>query len=203
MKQRQTKKLESFHSSIVIRVSERDRGLILAGLNWIVGNYKLSASGQQLMSPLAMTWARGRFDPGVFNQELMNSMIALHATLLSRGSGGRLRVKTSYEIAACALAVRVYLKRRHRGRTDVVIPLINGASKRLLRRLEAARKRGWRAEVRQLGLSVYQARAHNWRRFIRWIRVHIPDCGPARTRPPARRGYLRLIVDKLVSWARA
>jgi hypothetical protein len=186
-------------ANIVIRLSVRDRQLILAGLSWIV--YKLLDSGMRAIRPLQLIWA-GSFDPGVFNQELADGMRALHRRVLALSPGGRLRVGSSFEIAACALAVRVYAKRQQRGRTVLVMPRVSEASKRILRRLEAARKRAKRAELRQLGLDSYRARAHNWRRFVRWIRVHIPDCGARITRSTTRRRYLRLIVDQLVSLVR-
>jgi len=187
-------------ANIVIRLSVRDRQLILAGLSWI--DYKLLDSGIRAIRPLQLTWA-GSFDPVAFNQELADGMLVLHRRVLALSPGGRLRVGSSFEMAACALAVRVQVKRQQRGRTVLLIPRVNEASKRLLRRLETARKRSKRADVRQLGLNSYQVKARDWQRFIRWIRVHIPDCGSAKPRPLTRRRYLRLIVDELASRARA
>jgi hypothetical protein len=201
MNQNHSKISAAFNSKTVIRLSQPDRHLILAGLTWIISNYKSLNGRMTTTSLLETTWAR-RFDPGVFNQELMDMIIGLRVIVMSLPPGDRLRVNTSVEIAACALAVRVAVKRHWHVRTLLVIPRVDSASRRLLRRLEAVRKRAKRAEVRQSGLNSYQARARDWQRFIRWIRVHTPDCGSIKPRSPARFGRPRLIVDKLVSWVR-
>lgn len=190
-------------AKIVIRLSERDHRLIRAGLNWIVGNYRLSNRGARILTGrVERAWVRS-FDPGSYDQDLMDGIIALRVTVVSLAPSGRLRVDTSFEIGACALAVRVVARRCRHGHTRFDMPQVDRASKRLLRRLEVVRKRAKRAEVRRSGLNSYQARAHEWQRFIRWIRVHIPDCGSTRLRRPARFGPPKMIVDKLVSWVRA
>ena len=81
----------------------------------------------------------------------MERMLALYATIRSLKAGGRLRVATSMEFAACALAVRVAVTRHHHGHHKFDIAPIDTSAARLLLRLETVRKRAKRAEIRQLG----------------------------------------------------
>ena len=156
------------HPKQIIRLSERDCQLVLAGLNWIASNYQTGRYGH-FTSSLKRVW-QARFDPGIYQQEFMDRLLALRATLSALGAGGRLRLTTSFEVAACALAVRVAVKRHRHGHIPLDIPRIETASKRLLRRLEVVRKRAKRAEIRRVGSAEYKRKSHEWRAFVQWIR---------------------------------
>ena len=184
----------------VIRLVERDRQIISAGLSWIAANYRLRNEGQHAQASLERM-RPDRFDIGVYQQAFMDGILALQTTLSSLSVPGRRRFDTSFEIAACAVAVRVALKRQRHGHIRLNIPRIDSVSKRLLRRLETARKRAKRAEIAREGLSGFQKKSRDWQEFVRWLRVHIPNCNCRRRRPTRwnrRRGY----IDQLVGWAR-
>ena len=187
-------------SKQIIRLSERDCRLILAGFNWIAANYQTAKSGHFTTS-LKKVW-QARFDPGTFRQEFMDSLLALRTNLSSLGAGGRLRANTSYEIAACSLAVRIAIKRHRHGHTLLDIPRIEAAAKRLLRRLEVVRKRAKRAEIGQAGPEEYKRQSQDWRAFVQWVRVHVPSCSCVWRRRPAPAFRRRGIVDTLVAWTR-
>jgi len=191
-----------------IRLSARDRYLILMGLSWIGANYHFWRSkGRYPNSRHDLVWGLG-FDQGVYDQELMDRTLALHAAITSLKAGGRLRVETSIEFSICALAVRVAVTRHRHGHQSLDIAQVDSASASLLRRLETVRKRTKRSEVRLLGIVSYQQSAHVWRDFAKWLRVHLLDCSckqkrrlpPPRSSPP--RSY-RYIVTQLALWARA
>ena len=132
----------------------------------------------------------------------MDSILALRARLSSSGAGGRLSIATSFEIAACALAVRIAVKCHRHGHVRLEIPRIEAAAKRLLRRLEAVRKRTKRAEIGRAGPHEYKRKSQEWRAFVRWLHVHIPNCSCFRRRRLPLRYSRRATVDKLVAWAR-
>ncbi len=200
MKLKRSTTNRSLNRKQVIRLADRDRQLILVGLNWIVANFRLRNQGHHAPSSLERVWA-SRFEPGVFHQSSMDSILALRTALSSLGVGGRLRLETSFEIAACALAVRIALKRQRHGHVRLEIPGIDTASKRLLGRLETVRKRAKRTEVTREGLGNYQRKAREWKEFVRWLRVHIPNCN-CRRRQPTRGNHRRAMVDQLVTWTR-
>jgi hypothetical protein len=107
------------------------------------------------------------------------------------------------EFAACALAVRVAVKRHRHGHQLLDIAGVDGASARLLRRLETARKCAKRAEIRQLGADGYQEAAHAWREFSTWMRVHFLDC-TCKQKPrilPSR--HRKVLITRFTQLARA
>src|SRR5271169_1600065 len=203
MKRSQSKLPKAFNPETVIRLSERDRRLVLTGLSWIGGYFKLSANGER-SGGSSLEWLRPRrHDPGVFNQDLMDGVLALHAKSSSLAPNGRIRFGDSRQVAACALAVRVAVRRHKHGHTHIEITRIDFAAKRLLRRLETVRKRAKRADLQRFGPMDYRQRAQDWQRFLQWLRVHLLNCGCGRRRWVTQPKRWRAIVDTLVTWVRA
>ena len=186
---------------LVIRFSKRDSSLILAGMDWIVGNYKLLTSGRRSRKSPELVRAQ-RFDPGVYSQQLMDCFIAVRSRILPLKDYGRLRFDSSFEIAACALAVRTAVKCHRHGHRPLKIRRIGPVSRRVLKRLEALRKRAKRAEVKQYGVEVCRQNSQNWARFLVWLRVYVTNCGclPRRRSLPGRRRTANR--SQLVSWTR-
>jgi hypothetical protein len=106
---------------LVIRFSVRDRSLILAGMDWIIGNYKLRASGRRSISSPERVRLQ-TFDAGVYSQQLMDCVTAVRSRLVSLKNHGRLRFDSSFEIAACALAVRIAVKNHRHGLVPLTSP---------------------------------------------------------------------------------
>lgn len=192
----QTKAHSRRNAQPFIRLSERDRSLIVAGLNCIVGNYSLWKNGRRFSSVERVT--KPRFDPGDYNQEYMELFSVLRKKLLPLKNYGRLRFSSSFEIAACELAIRFAVKRHRHGHEYLNIPRLQTCSRRLLRRLEAVRKRAKRTEIRESDLNSYNENADRWRRLVRWIRVHLPPCRCLPRRPPPARNQ-RAMVQTLVT----
>jgi hypothetical protein len=194
----QTKPTSLSSARPFIRLSQRDRSLILAGLDLIVGNYSLWKSGRRRFSSVERV-VNPRFDPGEYNQEFMELFPVVRKKLLPLKNYGRLRFGSSFEAAACELAVRFAITSHRHGHKRLDIPRLQPSSKRLLLRLEAVRKRAKRAEIRESSLKRYDENAHRWRKLVKWIRVHIPPCTctPRRPRPVGRS---RTNIDTLLSW---
>jgi hypothetical protein len=185
----------------VLRLSPRDQQLISAGLAWIVANYDLyRIKGRVPNARPERRWKRN-FNLGVYDQRLMDRVLVFHAKVSSLTAGGRLRVATSAEFAACALAVRVAVTRHHHRHRLLDIADVENSSARLLRRIEAARKRAKRAEVRQLGENGYQDAARAWRNFSTWLRVHFLDCRCKRKRRAPPKRYHRALVHQFAQLA--
>jgi hypothetical protein len=133
----------------------------------------------------------------------MDDLLAVRsrATSLSNSSN-RLRFASSFQVAACALAVRVAFKRHRHGHNALDIPRIKSVGKLALSRLEAVRKRAKRAEVSRYGMKEYRQKADDWQRFVVWLRVHVASCGcipPCRRESPSRRSAR---LDVFVEWTK-
>lgn len=144
-----------------------------------------------------------QLERGVFNQQLMDRIIALHAQVVTLKAGGRLRVSASFEFAACALSVRVALTSHKHGHININVANIDRSAKRLLRRLENARKRAKRAEMRRSGHDAYKHEARSWQEFARWLRVAFLDCRCKRKRRLEPMRHRRAIINLLIGWTRA
>lgn len=184
---------------VFLRPSDRDRLLMLAGINPIVSKYQLRKRGRQSVS-LAQVSSQ-RFDPGVYSQPLMEDLLTVRERLMKLKSYGRLRFNNSFQIAGCALAVRIATRNHRHGHRMPQIPRVRTTAKRLLNRLEVLRKRAKRAELRQIGADAHKEKAHEWRRFVVWVRVHLANCDCA-PRRKVMSGRNRLIITTLVDWTR-
>jgi hypothetical protein len=142
-------------------------------------------------------------DSGTYNQTTMDEILRVHNKVSAIVGGGRLRLASVIECAACALGVRVAMTRDRHGHAPLNIVRIDAASKRLLRRLEAFRKRAKRDVVRRPGADAYKTGAEAWRQHVQWLRDHFLDCGCKRERRQRARGYRRLLFQRFVDLAPA
>jgi hypothetical protein len=187
----------------VIRLYPRDVRFILAGLAWLAFNHQQWAEKQRLPNArLDRTWAPG-LDRGSYDRKFMESLLAIRARAIALQAGGRLRVGTSFELSACALAVRVAMTRHRHGHSRLDIPRIDSSSARLLRRLESARKRAKRVEIQRSGKAAYAAKELSWRKFVQWLRIHFLDCKCKRKRRDQIPMVRRVQVKQFMEWARA
>ena len=185
------------------RLSPRDSLLINVGLSWIVWNYWFWVNNHVFINGRPDRRWLPHVDRGVYNQDLMNSIVALHARIVSLKSGGRLRVSTPFDFAACALAVRVAITSHRHGHTQIEVANIERSSKRLLRRLENTRKRAKRAQIRRSGHDAYTHETRSWKEFVRWLRVAFLDCRCKRKRRLTPTHHRRALINQLVEWTRA
>ena len=187
----------------VLRLSGPDRQFLLAGLAWIVSNYNEWQSSNKMPNARPdRSWLKP-FDTGTYCQEFMAGVVALHGKVVALSRTGRLRLSASWQFAACSLAVRVAVRRHKHDHSKLNIPHVDSAHKRLLDRLEAARKCAKRAEIRESGAAAYAETGKEWRAFVQWLRVHFLDCRCSRKRriPPLL--WRKKIVVQFIQWARA
>ena len=150
---------------LFLRASDRDRSLMLAGINPMVSNYQLRKSSKQSAS-LALVFSQ-RFDPGVYGQYMMDDLLTVRERLMILKNYGRLRFDNTFQIAGCALAVRIATRNHRHGHRLPQILRIDTDGKRLLNRLEVLRKRTKRAELRKIRAVACQEKAHEWRALRR------------------------------------
>ena len=77
---KQKRAVRSRKPKLLIRVSARDRSLILAGLDWIVGNHKLWLNGRRRVSSLKRVLAHS-YDHGVYSQQMMDDVLVVGSRL--------------------------------------------------------------------------------------------------------------------------
>jgi len=190
-------------SSLQLRLSPQDRQLIVAGLGYIAANHYFWANKVPVAGTRPdLSWASA--DKGKYNQDFLESMLALHARLASAKADVRVRVTGTYQVAALMLAARVALRRHQHGHGKLDIGRIDWRTERLLGRLEMVRKRAKRAEIKRSGMDSYRESAKEWRSFVRWIRLHFLDCPcllKRRLLTPTH--HRRAIINQLVQWTRA
>jgi hypothetical protein len=188
--------------NIEINLSRFDQEFISIGLTSIVCAYQSWCTFR--------SWPHCRPDSswmpvaarGVYDQPMMDSLLALRRRLQPMKPRRRLRFHGSFELAACLLAVRVALRLYRHGHIKPVIAQYATAAARLSRRLENARRRLKRSELKRLGQNDYQDVASRWRNFVTCLRVHFLDCRCTQKRRPIRAPYRRQIIDRFVQWAR-
>jgi hypothetical protein len=187
----------------VLRLTARDQQFISTGLAWIAACYQhWRSTGRYVNKRHELLWATG-LDRGVFAQEHMDHLLTLQVTVGALESGGRLRLSTSMEFAACALAVRVAVTRHRHGHQLLDLDKVTVSAARLLRRIESARKRAKRADVRMQGAEEYQQAAAAWRQHVVWMRVHLLDCRCTQRRRKPPRPPRRSLVSIFTDLARA
>lgn len=139
----------------------------------------------------------------MYNQQFMDDLLAVRARANSlSNSKNSLRFASPFQVAACALALRIALKRHRHGHNALDIPRIKSVGKLALSRLEAVRKRAKRAEVSRCGMKEYRQKADDWQRFVVWLRVHVASCGCIpryRRESPSRRSER---LDIFVEWTK-
>jgi hypothetical protein len=158
---------------LFIRLSPEAAAIILGGLKTIAAvlqsqtaNWLLGHQPQARHEP-----------PDVSNgiQRCVQQLIAVFSTLSSCRSGGRLRGATSFQLASCAFAVRFVSRRVRKGRQQAPVANFEIRCRRLLKRLEAARKRSKRAEIRQFGQQAYRQQTRHWKTFLRLIKKYLVE----------------------------
>jgi hypothetical protein len=184
-----------------LRLSTRHLALLRSGVAWICTRDSLwSEHGQLPNARPDRTWMRPE-RRGNFNEHWMAIFHDLQLWIEQLAGGRRVGFTTPFDVAACQLAVRtaVMLHRHsHYTLTDLDVTV---SAKRLLRRLEAARKRAKRQFVAESGSAMYAQALRSWQQFIRWMRVHFMDCKCKRRRHQHLGGRRRALVRQFVSWA--
>lgn len=168
--------------SVLVSLSAAEVRFIVTGLDRIWSAHALWEATGKLPNahPNVLLDAPG-FDRGDYRVDQMAIVLASRDRLRALASGGPLEMD-AFELAACLLAVRVtekLLLHRHikawRGKHQE-------ASRRLLVKLEAYRKRAKRRFITANGSAAFAEASQKWKRFVRCLRVVLLYCPCNRTR---------------------
>lgn len=190
-----------------IRLTRREARLIWVGLARIIAEYKFwQANGPGLHTHTAVALMYAGFDKGVFDPASMAALDSARGKAVAVTAATKRCRMDARELAACILGVRLCAAWVRHGHITAWLPNHAAASRKLLRKLERHRKRAKRLHVRQLGAASFAQPNHDWRRFVRWLRVHVLHCSHGRPFFPEHvrnRSRLRkLIVRGWVAFAK-
>ena len=167
------------------RLSRAEAKLIRVGLKQIVAAHKFyERHGQTPGMHLRALYPGPRPDGGEFNQHHM-SVLRRALVKLEAVSGAPKRLQMdSFELAACALGVRVTARQVQHGHLKAWRADHKAATQKLLTKLERYRKRAKRAFIRIRGRKNYTKEHRQWEQFVRWVRASLVYCRCGRTRFP-------------------
>jgi hypothetical protein len=184
-----------------LRLSIKDTELVLRGVACISAKYANSPLRGATNDSPAPTTLTGHYD-----EQFMKAVLQVgHAMYLRRASGGRFQSFSCFHLAACAFGVRVTLLRLRRGEITVQAKNPEASARRLLGRIENARRRARTAFIIERGAAAYQQRAEAWRLFIEWMRWYfLQGYGVSRKRHlPSVRKHQRHRIALLMEWAQS
>ena len=186
-----------------IRFSARDIAIITGGVEWIAANHEhWRTKGRLPFARPDHSWLP-RAERGRYNEEFMRRFLtAAHLVAKIRSIGGRLYNLDPFQIAGFILAVRVIVQRVSHGHAEAPTEDLTKCATHLINRLEKYRKRAKRNFIRHNGDDAYRTEEHKWQALVRWLRVHILDCGCMRKRRIRPMRSRRLMVKQLVDWTK-
>jgi hypothetical protein len=201
-KKKTNKKARTSTKPCCFRFSYNDAELTNIGFSQILAGHLTAQSGDT-RPDLRVLMPRD-FDRGRFTQQLFQEAVVAPAQRIGQfgASGGRLMNATCFQLAACALAVRVAAKEIRKGDAPTTLAEPDVVAARLLRRFEKARKRAKRALVNAIGPEGYHDQESVWLALVRHARVYwlfdrrrvakhgIPSAAKK------QREYVQMFVDK-------
>ena len=173
--------------------------LIYVGLRVLILNHiTLRNTGQSPGAHPDILTLKYVHQRGIYDEQIMKAIYRLWGSL--RACRGKpLQTSLEYiDVCACALAVRTAVRQLRHGHVAAWASGIDSSAKRLLRRLEAMRKRLKRTITKTNGHTSFRELAYGWRQFLRWARLNLLTCPCLIRRPnPFYRSRQRLI-DSMV-----
>jgi hypothetical protein len=184
-----------------IQLTRTESLLVYPGMALISAIHKLWRETSEL--PMAHPDLRtGGCPRGQYEPAFGELIVKLESTFAqSRFHRSRLRL-TVFELALCALAVRVTNTRVKHGHLMRWRRNHDLATGRLLQKLENARRRAKRAFTREFGKGTFSAASRQWHRMLVFIRNHFLRCGcNFRVWAPGLRNHFRRIVSEYRGFA--
>jgi hypothetical protein len=163
--------------TLTARFTAKQADLIYVGLKTLILNHlTLKNTGR---SPgahpdfLATRFFRRR---GLYNERFMEALYQLWKELqLVRGRPFRGAVDY-VRVSGCALAVRTVVRQVRHGHLKAWDSGIEARANRLLRHLEAMRKRLKRRITKTEGQKSFRDLASSWCEFLKWLRLNLLSC---------------------------
>lgn len=185
--------------TIAARLTAAQTDLLYVGLRPLIINHlTLIQTGHSPGSHpdiLTLRFFRRR---GAYHADFMKTVYGLWR-ILQENRSQEFRATLDYiQVSACALAVRNAVRQVRHGHVAAWSSGIQAAANRLLRKLEALRKRLKRTIKKTEGHDNFRALASSWHQFLIWLRLNLLTCSCLIRRPhPVYRNRQRLI-DEMV-----
>jgi hypothetical protein len=172
---------------MTIRLSANQTKLILAGLDVIVGRYRHFLRTGEPYRPLDTSCGTSEAS----DASLMAKLMCLRDRLAAHCHRGRVRLDWQ-ELSCCAFSVRVG------SRLSVLsAPQTRASRARLLRKLEACRKRAKRLYISEHGCASYREGRARWLKHIPVIKSLIRP--PKANRMNFLSGYHKCVLNELLA----
>lgn len=187
--------------TLSIQLTRNESLLVYPGMALLSAIHKLWRETSEL--PMAHPDLRtGGCPRGQYEPAFGELIVKLESTFAqSRFHRSRLRL-TVFELALCALAVRVTNTRVKHGHLMTWRRNHDLATERLLRKLENARRCAKRAFIREFDKATFSAAGRQWRRMLVFMRNHFLRCRcNFRVWTPGLRIHFRRIVSEYRGFA--
>ncbi len=135
---------------------------------------------------------------GLRNDAFMQAILDLWKEL-QFGRSKTLRAGLDYvTVSAAMLAVRTTLRQIRHGHVAAWREGIQTTANRLLRQLEALRKRLKRQIIKTEGQNAFRSLASSWRQFLIWLRLNLLTCPCLIRHPDPVYRMRRLMINEMV-----
>jgi hypothetical protein len=206
-------------AAIRFRLSAAQISVLWPGLVLVIGLHvgRNMKGGIRVQYPFAMYPPPAGFDRGVFDQQMMDEILALWKRLHSKSkTGGRVQM-SAVELGAAIFAIRSNIGYARRRRYDCRLKsaetknelLIDNysfeqlkiKSHRLIHSLERHLKRANTALSKSVTRDEFAALIGRWKAHLRWMRLHIVYFKPLRPIIGKRRIRQQQDLDELMKMA--
>jgi hypothetical protein len=185
--------------TVTAHFTAKEADLIYVGFRTLILNHiTLKNTGRSSGAHPNFLTAKFFHRRGLYNEAFMEALYAAWKDL--RATRGKpLQSSLDYvQIAGCALAVRTAVRQVRHGHMTPWDSGIQARANRLLRRLEAMRKRLKRTIKKTEGHNSFRDLASTWREFLKWLRLNLLSCRClVRDRDPAYRSR-QLLINEMV-----
>jgi hypothetical protein len=188
--------------TINARFTAAQADLLYVGLRPLIINHlNLIHTGRSPASHPEILTLRFVGKRGAYRDDFMQAIKRLWEELqLYRGN--EFRTSLDYiQLSACALALRTALRQVRHGHVVAWTTGIESSASRLLRRLEAMRKRLKRTITRTKGHTSFSELSYDWHQFLRWARLNLLTCPCLIRRPNLLYRSRQRLIDAMVSVA--
>jgi hypothetical protein len=203
-------------AAIRFRLTSLQSSLIWRGLEFIVKSHIVRRDKGLIpySYPFRLYPPPIGFDRGAYNTEIMDQIMDIWNTLLSKGAaGGRVQMNT-LQVRAAIFAVRVHIdlwrKQKHIGRRwsadvknrhcidEAAFKQLELKAQRVIRSLERHRKRANRHLLTLITREEYAALIIDaWKKHLRWMRLRLVYFKPLPPVIPGNKTGFQLILNKL------
>jgi len=188
--------------------------LIWPGLHLLSTNFfKFEEKSISYLSPWGPSGTVQNYDEGEWNRELMDRILALGRHLEKKSkSGGYVRMDfLDLRIAVFAARTSVHVVRQNartfrkwnkaakaRFRFDQAsIVELKSKTKLVIHSLERHLKRATRLFLRAHSRAEFERKAHEWARFLRWVKYHLTFFAKEPARQPGLRKYYQTMINHM------